>query len=72
MASIPTPYFKTFFSVKRVHERYPRLTYELAEHKKNHFCQLALQYVGALQGYLKDFNINEAIDFIIIDITIYV
>ena len=68
MATIPTPYFKTFFSVKRVFERYPRLTYDLAEQKKNNFCNLALQYLGRLQGYLKDYNINEAIDFIIIDI----
>ena len=29
---------------------------------------MALHYLATLQGYLKDFNINEAINFIIIDI----
>ena len=65
MASIPTPYFKTFFSVRRVLERYPRLTYELAQSKKNHFCNLALHYLAILQGYLKHYDINEAIQLTI-------
>ena len=65
MASIPTPYFKTFFSVRRVLERYPRLTYDLAQSKKNNFCNLALHYLAILQGYLKHYDINEAIQLII-------
>ena len=62
MATIPTPYFKTFFSVRSVHERYPRLTYELAQHKKNQFCNLALHYLGRLDGYMKNNSIDDSIE----------
>ena len=62
MASIPTPYFKTFFSVIRVNQRYPELTYRLAQQKKNQFCNLTLQYLGRLDGYMKNNSIDDSIE----------
>ena len=62
MASIPTSDFKSFFSVTLVQQRYPRLSYQLAQQKKNQFCNLTLQYLGRLQGYMKNYDIDNSIE----------